>query len=802
MTEPTTAPGSDSIPFLPSALEYAARGWRVLTVYPGEKRPSMKDWPTEASSDPDAVRDLWVQRPDSNIGIATGAGSGFFVLDIDPKNGGDESLTDLCIEHGALPRTRTVRTGSGGTHYYFAMPDFEVTNSPGRLKGTGIDVRGEGGQVLAPPSVTALGDYRLQLDAAILPAPAWLLDLIRPAELRVVDGEKLSRVDRADLPRQRSYAVNVALPSAARSVEETTEGGRNQRLNDNVLALAGIAAHDSTLLTYDEALDAMEKACRANGLIEEDGRRSFLATFESAWSAGLQRPREDWPPRERGDADGLYFGPIAGQLPIVNTSARKLNEVVDEVLANIDEANTHDPSLFAHGSEVVKVVGQPGRTAALDKHMLAYEADTRMHFVKTMPNGGQAVTQAPARVVDTIMSLPEKPFPELDRLSYTPFFSPSGRYVSEAGYDREAHTFYAPALGVEVPPFPEEPTRAQVKGARHLLVEELLGDFPFVADADRAHAVALMLLPFVRDLIDGATPLHNIEAPTPGSGKGLLMKALLMPGVGGRHVTCGAAADNEEWEKRLVSFLRLSPQALVIDNVNEKVTSGFLCTALTEPVITSRLLGVSQQVTIPVRSAWVMTANNPKFSDEVARRTIRIRVDAGVEHPEDRAGFRHPDLLAWAAARRGALIAACCLLVQSWFVAGAPRPVAAKPFGSFEAWQSVMSGLLDHIGVPGLLDNKADFMAVSDDESNAWDQLVDLLLSSVETEWSASVIADVVVDNGIAIDLPGTNRALMMGRELGRQRDRWHRGRTFTSRVVKGQTKWRLTRREDLKPDL
>ena len=302
-----------------------------------------------------------------------------------------------------------------------------------------------------------------------------------------------------------------------------------------------------------------------------------------------------------------------------------------------------------------------------------------------------------------------------------------------------------------------------------------------------------MLLPFVRSMIDGPTPLHNIEAPTPGSGKGLLMKALLMPGVGGREVVCSAASENAEWEKRIISVLRTSPQAVVIDNIREKVTSAFLCTSLTEPVITSRVLGASTQITVPITNAWVMTANNPRFSDEMARRAIRIRLDAAVEHPEDRTGFRHADLLGWAAENRSALVAACCTLVASWVAAGAPRPVADRPFGSFEAWQATMSGLLSHIGVDGLLENKAEFQAASDDETNAWDELIEILKASVESRWSAALLAQIVDDHGIGIDLGTGNRALMMGRELSKQRDRWHSGLRFDSVKVKGLTMWFLT---------
>ena len=129
-----SASGSDSIDFMSPALAYARNGWRVLPVFEGEKRPRLKDWVREATTDFDTVRHWWVDWPTSNVGVATGRGSGFWVLDIDPKHGGDDALEALQLEHGGLPRTYTVRTPSGGTHYYFLCPaDLEVTNSAGEV---------------------------------------------------------------------------------------------------------------------------------------------------------------------------------------------------------------------------------------------------------------------------------------------------------------------------------------------------------------------------------------------------------------------------------------------------------------------------------------------------------------------------------------------------------------------------------------------------------------------------------------------------------------------------------------------
>ncbi|WP_187292816.1 bifunctional DNA primase/polymerase [Beutenbergia cavernae] len=95
-----------------------------------------------------------------NVGLATGRASGFWVLDIDPAKGGAASIKALEAEHGALAPTRRVRTGSGGWHLYYAMPldGSDVRNSQG-LVAPGIDVRGTGGYVVAPPSVSTKGAY-------------------------------------------------------------------------------------------------------------------------------------------------------------------------------------------------------------------------------------------------------------------------------------------------------------------------------------------------------------------------------------------------------------------------------------------------------------------------------------------------------------------------------------------------------------------------------------------------------------------------------------------------------------------
>ena len=122
-------------------------------------------------------------RKDLNIGVATGERSGIFVVDIDGERG-EQSLIEITSRFGALPATVEVLTGSAGRHFYFKWPTFEgapqIRNTASAVA-AGIDTRGEGGYVVAPPSLHPSGNrYRWSTSSAkaIADAPVWLLGLI------------------------------------------------------------------------------------------------------------------------------------------------------------------------------------------------------------------------------------------------------------------------------------------------------------------------------------------------------------------------------------------------------------------------------------------------------------------------------------------------------------------------------------------------------------------------------------------------------------------------------------------------
>jgi hypothetical protein len=141
---------------LSTALAYANKQVRVIPIKQGEKRPPMQGWQNAATSDPTTIR-TWFegQFKDCGLGIATGEFRDRYliVIDIDDRQqfSGSETLADLEQLHGKLPDTVEVITGSGGRHIYF-LTDEPIRNEASGTLGIGIDIRGIGGQVLAPPT--------------------------------------------------------------------------------------------------------------------------------------------------------------------------------------------------------------------------------------------------------------------------------------------------------------------------------------------------------------------------------------------------------------------------------------------------------------------------------------------------------------------------------------------------------------------------------------------------------------------------------------------------------------------------
>lgn len=182
-----------------AALSYAARGWLVFPVFeplgPGRcscgsascssvaKHPRVHNGLHDASRDRRTVTRWWSGRPKANVAIATGPSGGLVVLDFDARHGGLETLQQIQIDHGPLPKTLLVATGGGGLHYFFGYPADEDVASGAAVLGPGADIRARGGYIVAPPSVHSSGKHyewiNAPCDVQLAALPPSILTLLR-----------------------------------------------------------------------------------------------------------------------------------------------------------------------------------------------------------------------------------------------------------------------------------------------------------------------------------------------------------------------------------------------------------------------------------------------------------------------------------------------------------------------------------------------------------------------------------------------------------------------------------------------
>jgi hypothetical protein len=203
------------------------------------------------------------------------------VVDVDPRHRGEESLARLIDDHGPLPESRIVQTGSGGLHIYLAHPGGKVRNNVGQRLGDGIDIRGDGGYVIAPPSRHISGNaYAWTAKSPSLPeAPPWLLDLLAEPKRRP------PRAEGAVMPERLDAWARAALERELAAVRSAREGARNNTLNRAAYSLGQIVARGE--LDELAVASCLVDAAYSVGL----GEREALATVSSGLSAGMREPR-------------------------------------------------------------------------------------------------------------------------------------------------------------------------------------------------------------------------------------------------------------------------------------------------------------------------------------------------------------------------------------------------------------------------------------------------------------------------------------------------------------------------------
>lgn len=466
-------------------------------------------------------------------------------------------------------------------------------------------------------------------------------------------------------------------------------------------------------------------------------------------------------------------------LPAINADNGNLPELAEQAWEAVRRKN-NPPFLFRRGGLITRLeFGDDGapHLAVVSRAGLRGILARAARWYRIVGRGDNAqVIDAlpPLHVVDDMMAAPEIPLPVITRVVEAPVFGRDGELRLEPGYHAHSRSYYWES-NLRIPEVRQGRAREDLPRALELILTELMGDFPFVGPSERAHALAALLLPFARELITGATPLHLIEAPTPGTGKSLLADAITIPATGRPAETMTEGRDEDEWRKRITSAMIKAPTFLLLDNLRRKLDSAALAAALTATTWQDRILGRSELTSLPIRTIWLATGNNPALSTEMARRTVRIRIDARVAKPWQRTGFRHPDLRTWAIQHRGELVWAALTIIQAWVDAG--MPPGAQTLGQYESWARVMGGILDVAEVPGFLANVDELYEAADEETADWEAFCEAWWTSYgSSPQSTRELFRIAEDRDLLLTVRGgkneQSQKIRFGNALKQMRDR------------------------------
>jgi len=704
-------------PLLEAALAHARAGRPVFPCGP-HKRPLIRradggQGLHDASRDAAQIRAWWQRYPQALIGMPTGAPSGLWVLDVDrrPDKPGDQTLSDLEDQHGRLPETWQALTQSGGWHLYFSLPtDGRRVVSRASQLGPGLDVRGEGGYVILPPSVGASGRYEWEASSdpddggALAAAPEWLLALVcAPLEVRA----PAAAASAGRLPSRREAESALALLSPD---------------GYDLWVQMGMALHACGAEWAFDVWDAWSQrspkyqgdalAAKWASFGRQSGIGVSLGTlFALAREAGWERPvvrsqgpiaeappleayaEEVAPPRTARPALKVVAGRDHDPRPVIQLEAGRLPEIVDDAEHYLIE---HGGGLYQHGTRLVRVgrwelapgpVERPSGAGVLIDVSPDWLKERLTRLIRWERFDARTKTtrasNCTSEIANTLLGRSgEWRFPRLTGFLDSPTLDSRGRLIAAPGYDAPSGLYLVspPQIGAI-----GEIGADDIRWARETLAEPV-AEFPWCTPADHAAWVALVLTALVRRSLPSA-PIGCLSATTPATGKSKLAAMISMVATGRTAPVAALGQTPEELEKRIDSVLLKGDLVVNFDNVDRAVKSDVLCQAATEAAKTVRVMGLSKVVEAPTNLLLLMTGNNLTLVGDLVRRCIVCNLDAKVERPELREFSFDP--VAEVERRRTELIRAALVLALGYQQAGCP-PVEAPPFGSFELWDRMV----------------------------------------------------------------------------------------------------------------
>lgn len=414
-----------------------------------------------------------------------------------------------------------------------------------------------------------------------------------------------------------------------------------------------------------------------------------------------------------------------GRLVFMYENSFNFDEAFDACFKTLTLTNKKDqePTFCCVQTDPVRLNRNPktGRITfdTLNEKALWSEMNKRMTFMRRTDKGDGTREAIPKEVGDYVYQQAYTELPQSPEIIYTPLFTADGDLVMTPGYKPDLNILMANTnFTVAVP---QSPSWDEVEEAVKFLREEVLIDFPFLdydlngeerREPSEANALAMIITPFMRRMINGCTPVFFVSKPTPGTGGTLLGKLPMLLFDGQESAPMRYTQNEEEMQKSLLSAIIETRSHLFFDDVKE-FNNRALLQSITAQEIGGRMLGKTANISRPNLFNWIGTGNNPIVLSEMERRIVWVRLNGKTVDIQTRV-FRHKDFTDFLHTNRSKIVGYILTMIQYWIDLEKPMFEERKR-ASFEDWSRKVGGVLKACGIEGFLDNRASAIADMDE---------------------------------------------------------------------------------------
>lgn len=725
---------------LEAATHYTERGWFTVPIPHRSKNPGFWAWEQLRLGKADLPSHFSQEL--QNVGVLLGEPSGWLIdVDLDHPRCvelADQFLPVTPAEFGRAGKLRSHRI-------YFVSAPVATKKFKSKSAGMLVELRSTGAQTVFPPSTHECGEPITWQTNDAVPAfvdPAVLLKAVEQLANTVKReiGEKAS----PKAPREKK-APNTG--KAVKNPKRTAE--RIDSCVNSMLRMQMVDQKDGSGRLFAAACRVVEYDLSDADAISAIHEYASQRPFPVSWTDEqiLIRIRD----AEKRTARGVIRRVPREDGRIKVALGPDEHRVVNETI----HALATDTTIYQRGGALVRVIRDQspsdvvrrGAGSATITFLPLASLRERMtkhaEFTMLVRRGDiqvEIVTHPTPWLVNAVDARGEwNGIRHLTGISEVPVLRPDGTLWQTPGYDAATGVLYEP-FG-NIPMVADAVSIADAKRAASELFE-VVCDFSFESDEHRSAWLAGLLTPLARFAFDGPSPLFLIDANIRGAGKGLLAQTIGQIVLGREMPVSSYAHDSDELRKKITSIALAGDRLIHLDNLEGNFGNDTLDRALTATRWKDRILGKSQEVDLPLIPVWYGTGNNVAVAADTTRRIIHIRLDVLDENPEERSGFKHPDLITHIKENRGRLLAHAFTILRAYCKAGMPRQNVTA-FGSFEGWSRLVREAVVWIGQPDPCRTRTKLAEVADTNADALSQLISAW-DAYDTQRQGIVVSDVI----------------------------------------------------------